>query len=167
MILIRKAISSDIPAVEAIYDSNHDAEKSGQITTGGLRNVYPTEATASAAFQRDDLFVMEDNGQILASAIIVRVGKKEPLRVGKKSHFESGRKSHRLSDRKSHFSESFVSPIQHDHLLAPYLSDVATLYPQEVADFYEELLEILAKKLEEVHAPLSAARSIPDLPSRL
>lgn len=73
MILIRKAISTDIPAVAAIYDSIHDAEESGQITTGWLRNVYPTEATASAAFQRDDLFVMEDNGQILASAIINQI----------------------------------------------------------------------------------------------
>jgi len=73
MIHIRKAASTDLPAVAAIYDSIHDAEEAGQITTGWLRNVYPTEATASAALQRSDLFVLEDSGQILAAAIINQI----------------------------------------------------------------------------------------------
>lgn len=71
--MIRKAIPADIPAVVAIYDSLHDAEEAGQITIGWQRNIYPTEATASAALQRDDLFVLEESGQILASAIINQI----------------------------------------------------------------------------------------------
>lgn len=70
MIHIRKAFTADLPAVVEIYNSIHDAEEAGQTTTGWLRNIYPTEATASAALQRDDLFVLEDSGQILAAAII-------------------------------------------------------------------------------------------------
>jgi len=73
MIHFRKATSSDIHAVTAIYEAIHDAEEADQITTGWLRNIYPTEATASAALQRDDLFVLEESGQILASAIINQI----------------------------------------------------------------------------------------------
>lgn len=73
MIHIRKAISKDLPTVVDIYNSIHDAEESGQITTGWLRNVYPTESTASAALRRNDLFVLEESGQLLASAIINQI----------------------------------------------------------------------------------------------
>ena len=41
-IQIRKALASDLDAVAAIYDRVHDAQDSGQLTTGWIRGVYPT-----------------------------------------------------------------------------------------------------------------------------
>lgn len=67
---IRKAIPSDVSAVAAIYDAIHTAEEEGKTTIGWARGVYPTEATASAALARGDLFVLEDNGRIVGAAII-------------------------------------------------------------------------------------------------
>ena len=51
-IQIRKALTSDLDAVAAIYDRVHDAQDSGQLTTGWIRGVYPTRATALAALDR-------------------------------------------------------------------------------------------------------------------
>lgn len=68
--MVRKANHNDIDAVAAIYGRTHDAEERGRITTGWLRDIYPTAATARAALERDDLFVLEDGGQIVAAAII-------------------------------------------------------------------------------------------------
>lgn len=69
---IRRAETADIPAIGAIYEAIHDAEAAGQLTTGWLRDVYPTAATAAAAIAAGDLFVLEENGEILASARINR-----------------------------------------------------------------------------------------------
>ena len=49
MTMIRRATEADIPSVAAIYGRIHDAEEAGLLTTGWLRGVYPTEATARAA----------------------------------------------------------------------------------------------------------------------
>ena len=54
-IQIRKALASDLDAVAAIYDRVHDAQDSGQLTTGWIRGVYPTRATAQAALDRYDV----------------------------------------------------------------------------------------------------------------
>ena len=70
--MIRKATVRDLPAVAAIYDRIHDAEESGRLATGWLRGVYPTEDTARAAVAADDLFVLEDGGEIVAAARINR-----------------------------------------------------------------------------------------------
>ena len=70
---IRKAIAEDIPAVSAIYEEIHTAEESGLAVIGWMRGIYPTEATASAALKRDDLFVLEDGGEILGAAIINQI----------------------------------------------------------------------------------------------
>ena len=70
--MIRKATARDIPAVAGIYERIHDAEGSGKITTGWLRGVYPTEATARSALEADDLFVLEEEGRIVAAARINR-----------------------------------------------------------------------------------------------
>ena len=69
-IQIRKALASDLDAVAAIYDRVHDAQDSGQLTTGWIRGVYPTEDTARQALKRGDLFVQEDGGEIVGAAII-------------------------------------------------------------------------------------------------
>lgn len=68
--LIRKATGNDLSSIETIYNKIHDAEAAGLQTTGWIRGVYPVRQTAEAALQRDDLYVLEENGQVLGAAII-------------------------------------------------------------------------------------------------
>ena len=70
---IRKANVSDIDGIVKIYDDIHTAEESGKQTIGWIRDVYPVRATAEAALQRDDLFVLEDGGELLGTAIINKI----------------------------------------------------------------------------------------------
>ena len=67
---IRKAIKSDISAIERIYNIIHDGEEKGITTIGWIRSIYPTRKTAQDALDRDDLFVIEDEDKIVSSAII-------------------------------------------------------------------------------------------------
>lgn len=71
-IVIRKAAAEDIPAVAAIYEAIHAEEAAGRTTTGWLRHIYPIRATAEEALRRDELYVMEEAGCILAAAKINR-----------------------------------------------------------------------------------------------
>lgn len=66
--MIRKATAADIDAVAMIYEHIHAKPNS----TGWLKDIYPVRATAEAAVQRGDLFVYEDDGRILASAVLNR-----------------------------------------------------------------------------------------------
>lgn len=68
--MFRKANSGDIKAVSSIYDGIHALEKEGVLCIGWQAGVYPVEATAQAALDRGDLFVCEDDGNVLAAAII-------------------------------------------------------------------------------------------------
>ena len=68
--MIRKATCADLNAVEALYSEIHDAEAHRIITTGWLRDVYPVRSTAEAAIRRDDLFVMEEAGRVIGTAVI-------------------------------------------------------------------------------------------------
>lgn len=70
---ILKAKGSDIDSVEAIYNSIHDLEESGLVSIGWIRGVYPVRKTAEDSLKRNDLFVMGDNGKIVAAAIINQV----------------------------------------------------------------------------------------------
>lgn len=70
---IRKAQTSDIDKIELIYDHIHDEEERGAATIGWIRNVYPVRRTAEDALKRGDLFVMIDEGQVVATAIINQV----------------------------------------------------------------------------------------------
>lgn len=79
--MIRKATEADIPAIAMIYGRIHDAEAAGKLTTGWLRGVYPSEATARAALEADDLFVLEDGGVIVAAARLNRVQMPEYAQV--------------------------------------------------------------------------------------
>ena len=63
-------MQADVPAVAGIYDRILLKEEAGQVTIGWLRGVYPTEQTARAALAADDLFVMEADGVICATARI-------------------------------------------------------------------------------------------------
>ena len=73
MTMIRKATAADLSAVEAIYDEIHDAEEKGIITTGWLKGIYPVRAVAESALQRDDLFVMEEDGILCGAALINQI----------------------------------------------------------------------------------------------
>ena len=70
---IRRAALFDLPGVSKIYEEIHAAEEAGKITTGWLRDIYPVRATAEAALQRGDLFVMEEGNRILGSALINQI----------------------------------------------------------------------------------------------
>ena len=70
---IRKGTSADLDGIESIYNEIHDEEESGNITTGWLRDVYPVRATAEAALQRGDVFVIEEDGQVFGAAIINQI----------------------------------------------------------------------------------------------
>ena len=70
---IRKAIKNDIDSAERIYESIHDEEEKGLTTIGWIRNIYPTRKTAEDALERKDLFVMEDEGKIVAIAVINQI----------------------------------------------------------------------------------------------
>ena len=67
---IRKANPADVSAVSDIYEAIHTAEEVGLTTIGWVRGIYPTQETAQAALDRHDLFLMEDEGEIVGAAII-------------------------------------------------------------------------------------------------
>lgn len=68
--IFRKATEEDLQTISKIYASIHTAEESGKITTGWVRNVYPTDKTANDALQRNDLYVGTDDNIIVGTAII-------------------------------------------------------------------------------------------------
>ncbi len=64
---IRKANRQDIDAVALIFEHIIEEEEKGNCTTGWQRGVYPTRNTAIAALEKDELFVMEEDGAIVAA----------------------------------------------------------------------------------------------------
>lgn len=71
--MIRKATTADIDTISKIYDAIHDREEAGLSQAGWKRHIYPVRATAEAAIAADDFFVLEDNGEIIASARINKI----------------------------------------------------------------------------------------------
>ncbi len=67
---VRKATQADIPAVSAIYEAIHTVEENREKTIGWIRGVYPTEKTARDALEKDELYVMELDGRVVAAAKI-------------------------------------------------------------------------------------------------
>ena len=67
MNIIRKAKSEDIDAVALIFENIIAEEEKGNCVTGWKRGVYPTRNTAVTALEKDDLFVMEEGGEIVAA----------------------------------------------------------------------------------------------------
>ena len=70
--MVRKATHTDISAVTEIYNRIHDQEEQGLTTIGWIREIYPTEATAQAAYEKGEMYVMEEDGNIVAAAKINR-----------------------------------------------------------------------------------------------
>ena len=68
--MIRKANMNDLDRIEEIYNEIHTEIEEGQARIGWIRGVYPVRETAENALKRDDLFVAEQNGEIVASAVI-------------------------------------------------------------------------------------------------
>ncbi len=71
--MIRKATEKDIDAIERLYDAIHTFEENGKQTIGWIRGIYPIRKTAEDALQRNDLFVLEDEGIIQGTAIINKI----------------------------------------------------------------------------------------------
>lgn len=70
---ILKADKTNIDDIEKIYDNIHDEEEKELANTGWVRNVYPTRQTAMDALGRNDLFIMQDQGKVVASAVINQI----------------------------------------------------------------------------------------------
>lgn len=71
--IIRKAnCETDIIAAREIYEEIHTEEEAGRAVIGWARGVYPTVEDARNSFRKDELFVMECDGEIVASAKINR-----------------------------------------------------------------------------------------------
>ena len=70
LMIFRHAASEDLDRIEEIYERIHDYEEQGKLSIGWARGVYPVRQTAADAIARGDIFVLEDNGVITASAII-------------------------------------------------------------------------------------------------
>ncbi len=66
----RRAGAEDAEAATALYEAVHDAEDEGRTATGWKRGVYPTAGTVRDALNRQDLYVEEAGGRIVAAAII-------------------------------------------------------------------------------------------------
>ena len=70
---IRKASSSDIDAIAAIYDNIHTEEEAGRTCIGWVRGIYPSRATAEEALARNDLFIAEAGGKAVGTAVINQI----------------------------------------------------------------------------------------------
>lgn len=70
---IRKATEHDIDSIARIYEAIHDEEEQGLAVIGWIRNVYPTRKTAEDGVKRGDLFVLEDEGAVVAAAVINQI----------------------------------------------------------------------------------------------
>lgn len=70
--MIRKATPADLEAVAGIYDEIHTEEEAGRATIGWIRGIYPTRATAEESLKKGSLFVLEEDGQVLAAAKVDR-----------------------------------------------------------------------------------------------
>lgn len=71
--MFRKATMADAAAITAIYEELHTAEEEGRARIGWVRGVYPVRKTAEDAIARDEMFVEEIDGQIVAAARINQV----------------------------------------------------------------------------------------------
>lgn len=68
--MFRRATENDIESIAEIYDEILTETEAGRMTTNWVRGVYPTKKTAETSVRCGDMFVEEDNGQIVAAARI-------------------------------------------------------------------------------------------------
>lgn len=68
--MIRKANKKDIERVSASYEELFAYEAEHCSHTNWISGVYPTKATAQAAFETGTLYVLEENGEFCGSIIL-------------------------------------------------------------------------------------------------
>ena len=68
--MIRKATLDDLDAISDIYDAIHDREEAGLAVIGWNRTIYPTRASGEASIRAGDMYVLEEEGRVLAAAKI-------------------------------------------------------------------------------------------------
>ena len=68
--MFRKAEKKDLEAIYEIYSDILTLEEQGKATTGWKRGIYPTPSVADSSLEKDELFVCEENGEIVACARI-------------------------------------------------------------------------------------------------
>ncbi len=68
--MFRRAVLSDLDAIDNIYQDIHTGEEAGRTTIGWIRSIYPTRATAEASILAGDMFVLEEDGQVTAAGKI-------------------------------------------------------------------------------------------------
>ena len=66
----RKATEKDIDRIAEIYEEIHDEIEAGRIVNGWVRGVYPIRLDAEEALAAGELFVEEEDGQVVAAAKI-------------------------------------------------------------------------------------------------
>lgn len=75
--MIRLAKEGDLSAVAEIYEQIHGEIEAGRATVGWIRGIYPTLQTAGDAYERGELYVLEEDGRILAAAKLNQTQEKE------------------------------------------------------------------------------------------
>ena len=68
--MIRKGEMRDLERILEIYATIHDSEEAGETHVSWVRGVYPTRELALSAMEAGELFVLEDDGLVTATAII-------------------------------------------------------------------------------------------------
>ena len=68
--MIRQAVAGDLDQVARIYDEILDHEAATVSYTNWQKGKYPCRATAEAALDRGWLYVLEEEGQVAATAIL-------------------------------------------------------------------------------------------------
>lgn len=68
--IIRKAEARDLDAIESIYNKILLKEEEGEVTTGWERGIYPKRETAEAALKKEEIFVIEDERELVGAGII-------------------------------------------------------------------------------------------------
>ena len=68
--IIRKAACEDIEDIVRIYNKIHEREEQGLLTTGWIRDIYPTRDTAAVSVAKGEMYVIADNDEVVAAARI-------------------------------------------------------------------------------------------------
>ena len=68
--MIRKATMADLDRIEAIYNEIHTEIEEGRAQIGWTRGIYPARDIAEDSIRRREMFVMEKDGEIVASGRI-------------------------------------------------------------------------------------------------
>lgn len=70
--MVRRAVRQDVSGIEAVYNDILDLEAAGKSYTGWVKGIYPCAETALEAIEKEEMYVMEEDGRIVASAKINR-----------------------------------------------------------------------------------------------